>query len=436
MDKFVPRLAFPFFCFLSLALPLALAFPLGISLPISTDRASSETVDACGPVDWLTIFLFYIVNYGAHAFTIVTLPGEKTTDQLYSSILALLLPYSGIGKACQTMSRAIFGRAEPLKRALYAGALCEITEEADWNAFMVDERNIHGRVRMPGNSSFTIINREIEFAEFTQDQFSSKLTSNYGIAKTAIGIIQLVYACITLYRNRGNQLQIYGYASYGLTVAQYAVMSLVNLFANLVTPQYPTVYMVRTNRMKWLENRDENGETLGQFEGTVADLSRERDSHRPIVRKRWIRLLVSIIAVLAFAAPYCIIGILTRFQPGTSTKAQRIWIMGWLIASQIFGFYLGWLRSGFNAPIAVDTATENRLMGGCVNCCLQCSLCCKSCCGVMGVFSFILNCYLCWAWGLRSGSTPLWAVLTLAIGAVGIGGFVVVGQMLAVNGSC
>jgi len=75
MDKFVHRLAFPFFCFLSLALPLALAFPLGISLPISTDRASSETVEACGRADWVTIFLFYIVNYGAHGFTTVTLPG-------------------------------------------------------------------------------------------------------------------------------------------------------------------------------------------------------------------------------------------------------------------------------------------------------------------------------------------------------------------------
>jgi len=47
------------------------------------------------------------------------------------------------------------------------------------------------------------------------------------------------------------------------TVVPYAVMSIVNLIANMLVPHYPTLYMVRTPTM------DQAEEAGGQFEGVV-----------------------------------------------------------------------------------------------------------------------------------------------------------------------
>lgn len=47
---------------------------------------------------------------------------------------------------------------------------------------------------------------------------------------------QALYAIFTLFNSHGNQIDRYGEATFGLTVVPYVVMSLLNLFANLVTP--------------------------------------------------------------------------------------------------------------------------------------------------------------------------------------------------------
>jgi len=54
---------------------------------------------------------------------------------------------------------------------------------------------------------------------------------------------------MTLYQSRGNQINIYGYAAFGLTVVPYAIISLVNLFSALVTPEYPALFMVGSDIM-------------------------------------------------------------------------------------------------------------------------------------------------------------------------------------------
>ena len=134
------------------------------------------------------------------------------------------------------------------------------------------------------------------------------MASNCDILKTVIAIIQLVFACLTLYRSKGNQLEIYGYAAFGLTVAQYAVMSLVNLFANLVTPHYPTVYMVRTEMMAKAESQG------GKFDGVVAEIPGQPDAN-PKITARGMKILMILIAVLAVAAPYCLIASMGSILP-------------------------------------------------------------------------------------------------------------------------
>ncbi len=55
---------------------------------------------------------------------------------------------------------------------------------------------------------------------------------------------QLIFAIATLYSARGDQIPLFGYAAFGLTVVQYAWMSFVNLLANSMCPQYGTMFLV------------------------------------------------------------------------------------------------------------------------------------------------------------------------------------------------
>ena len=93
------------------------------------------------------------------------------------------------------------------------------------------------------------------------------LSSTYNLPKGLIAIFQLVYASVTLYRVRGDQIQQYGYAAFALTVAPYMVMSIVNLISTLLAPEYPTTYMVRSEVMDEALKRED-----AKFEGYVGSI--------------------------------------------------------------------------------------------------------------------------------------------------------------------
>ncbi|KAM0302176.1 hypothetical protein ACHAO8_011611 [Botrytis cinerea] len=92
------------------------------------------------------------------------------------------------------------------------------------------------------------------------------MSASYNLPKAIIAIIQLIYATTTLYQSRGNQITIYGYAAFGLTVVPYAIMSLVNLISALVTPDYPALFMVGSDIM------DEAIRRGAMFDGVVGRL--------------------------------------------------------------------------------------------------------------------------------------------------------------------
>jgi hypothetical protein len=93
------------------------------------------------------------------------------------------------------------------------------------------------------------------------------ICNSYNGIKGLASLIQLGYAIVTLYRSRGDQIEQYGYAAFGLTVVQYAVVSVVNLLANILTPDYPALYMVRSEVMKEAEGRG------GKFDGTIGEIN-------------------------------------------------------------------------------------------------------------------------------------------------------------------
>jgi len=98
------------------------------------------------------------------------------------------------------------------------------------------------------------------------------LSSSYNTLSILIAIRQSAFAITTLYRSRGDQIARYGYAAFGLTVTQYAMISLVNLLGNLLCPQCPVIYLVESMEMKEARNLLNAG-----FEGVVGELDETCD---------------------------------------------------------------------------------------------------------------------------------------------------------------
>jgi hypothetical protein len=98
--------------------------------------------------------------------------------------------------------------------------------------------------------------------------------SNYNLPKEVIAIFQTVYAAITLYRSRGSQIEVFGYAAFGLTVTPYIVMSIINLFAQIATPDYDSLLLVKSDIITKAERRG------GVFDGAIGELV-----HEPIAQR-------------------------------------------------------------------------------------------------------------------------------------------------------
>jgi hypothetical protein len=307
-------------------------------LPILAKRDSSETT--CGPANWQTIVLFYILNYGAHAMTVVRLPGERDWDHFVAGLMALLLPFSGVYLAADRISHCMLGRTGALKRALYSGALCEVV--TDHRGFRQDYRKIHGVISLPRGYWFRIVKEEIDLAD-EENGRTVRLACNTSRLQSMFAIIQLLYSCFTLYQTKGDQLQLYGSAAYGLTVIPYAVMSFVNLVAHFIIPQYPALFMVRTPTMVAAEAATEAAEEVGRFDGCITEITDDRRTPREEFPPFGTTLALCLF-IFGAAMPPILYRCLSGFKGGTiTTDAQRAWTLYWLISGQVCGFLMaGW----------------------------------------------------------------------------------------------
>ncbi|KAK3940962.1 hypothetical protein QBC46DRAFT_383964 [Diplogelasinospora grovesii] len=176
--------------------------------------------------------------------------------------------------------------------------------------------------------------------EFESPEYARHIEQKQGFAesysapKLLISLVQAVWAIITLYRARGDQIDQYGYAAFGLTVAPYAWMSVLNSLGNLLTPEYPAIFMVRTPLMDEVEERG-----LGKFAGELRvkiDYSSEyKHDSGPISDRRMLWHYFS--AFVCGLIPLAIIGGLSGFHNQNSTPLQRGFTMSWLVVSIAVG---------------------------------------------------------------------------------------------------
>jgi hypothetical protein len=153
-----------------------------------------------------------------------------------------------------------------------------------------------------------------------QRQQITYISCNYNLVKILVALGQALYAITTLYQTRGDQIDQYGYASFGLTVTPYALMSVVNLLGNLARPAYPVMYIVQPADLDGIEEVD----------GIIGTL--EAPHEAPVERHTGDNLLLEICTIIACGAvQIAIVGALSSFHKGSSTTAQRVWTMTWLV---------------------------------------------------------------------------------------------------------
>ena len=459
--------------------------PVNVPYAHTTEKRSDVV---CGAASWEDVVAFFLLNYFAHAATIRHFPGDSTSTQIWWTACALFVPFAGVWRACQSIANARPLEKDPLERAKYAGALCtaelsraqltDLTELpgcqlkgklANSNASEGDRfvgctirivnGQIVGRIVFRGTEKIhgataprsDILTVVPPFVKVVPNSETTRvyLSCSNGLLKSATAVVQLLFACLTLYRTKGDQVEMYGYAAFGLTVIPYAIMSILNLTANLLTPEYPMLFMVQSDGMRLRQL----GYSKPQCEGTVGTIIPENArtdnsgfyatiSARDVQWTEWnsklqgmvqipedyvgdqsdgelevllstfgrhettptfdrtqgIRNLVAIaLGIAAVVTPYILIAIFSHgFETGTeSTTLQRGFVMSWLVVGQVFG------------AISGQRGHEDSTVG---------------------------NIFYDYELGTKEGYFSL--LLLVAVIAPAVGGFVVVGLMIKQFGSC
>jgi hypothetical protein len=283
------------FIVLALVLLLGFSHALPLSSPSQPTKEKRSDQLVCTSSSWYDVVAFFLLNFVAHAATIRHYPGDNTFTQVFWTICALFLPFAGVWRACQSIANARPFEKDHLERAKYAGALClfplsgywslptgvtelrgcqikgKVPPTADGEGFVrcllkttdCDDlnglrevsphiNNIHGYCfsdTKHGWGPLRIVPPDFKVASIGPEFCKVGISCSNSLAKCATAVVQVGFACFTLYRTRSNQIEEYGYAAFGLTVIPYALMSILNLIANLLTPEYPTLFMVHSDYM-------------------------------------------------------------------------------------------------------------------------------------------------------------------------------------------
>lgn len=270
---------------------LAIALPANALPAISTIEA--RTVQ-CQPASWADLIIFFIGNYVAHTVTLKPFSGESASRGSFYGFLALLFPFTGIWRGFQGIASAVIFAENTLQVALRARALCVVGRSEEWRPLaeetvsgciiqdgqspktsvvrakhMVQDRakwwqryyipiapstnQIHGQYFLPTGYQIYKLRPGVKVQAKYTDLID--LASSRNFVKITASIAQLLFACATLYRARGTQLDRYGYAAFGLTVLSYAIMSFLNLLADFITPEFTHLYIVHSEVLREAEAR-------------------------------------------------------------------------------------------------------------------------------------------------------------------------------------
>ncbi|KAI8632846.1 hypothetical protein F5Y19DRAFT_419176 [Xylariaceae sp. FL1651] len=299
-------------------------------------------------------------------------------------------------------------------------------EKCWWNPesfrLVPDDAIIHGQYHLPKGYSLAFVPLDAAAQLKSPDKAVHKaLSSAYNAPKILISLVQTIWAIITLYRARGDQIQQYGYAAFGLTVTPYGFMSVLNIIGSLLNQEYPAIFIVRTPLMEEAESDAEGGFFAAEvpFE-PVEDQSR-RSCFSLFEDENFDSHILSFLSTLIGTIPLAIIGGLSRFQTHSSTPLQRGFTLSWLVLGIAIGPTLPYIYTYFTAPLILIPSFNNTDELSSSHMILSLSM--------VPLVSMVLNIFERNYVFIRLG-------YCLVYGVAAIGGMVVVGQMIREYGVC
>ena len=303
-------------------------------------------------------------------------------------------------------------RSDPLRLDMFLPrAVLDLQLDTVLRSIQLGSTKIQGTHSLPLGYDFAFLPPDADFEDLPKSPTpasasAESIACTHSIPKIVVATSQVIYAGVTLWQSRGDQIdRFYGYAAFGLTVTPYLLMSLINIVAQLLTPDYETLFLVTS------EISDEAERRGGTFRGAVARLkhpntsgqvavftnspvtdsntpplfsvSREtetrwkitalpaalasKSAHNALLRipqcaaapeqctfdkaeeeKEWRKLVttqgVGSISGVAFTlTQILIVGLFSGFQARNSTTAQRAWTMAWLTEGHLAGAMFGFL---------------------------------------------------------------------------------------------
>ena len=99
---------------------------------LGNSKIDSDSQLLCFPTHWFDVIVFLIGNYVAHAFTVVSRPGEPYQDYCYRTFVALLFPHFGMEYGLEAIFRHACFIKDPLQKAGRAGALVMVVRSPKW----------------------------------------------------------------------------------------------------------------------------------------------------------------------------------------------------------------------------------------------------------------------------------------------------------------
>lgn len=311
----------------------ASAYPLPTQLLTLTVPNGTETYNhdglICTPALWNDILMFFFVNYVSHLATMRTSPSETWSWVVGWYLWALFTPFMGITLNTEVLFRfPVFAKTN-LQKAALSDALVVVVRSRDWQPFhgegeirdvnmkleeggkrhrrcaasldtidsldtdstslksisysvkitegshnnTVHPHQVHGLQVLPAGYALCSLSHTAQVQDSAEgDRPNVVIACHYNLLKIAAATFQVLFASLTVWRTRGDQLERWGYASFGLTVIPFVLMSLVNLATHLFTPSYPALYLVSSPELKEAEGRG------GIFSGVVGTVLEDTPS--------------------------------------------------------------------------------------------------------------------------------------------------------------
>ncbi|KAJ6595196.1 hypothetical protein DFH09DRAFT_1413242 [Mycena vulgaris] len=128
-------------------------------------------------------------------------------------------------------------------------------------------RKIHGNQCLPVGYALAFVPRVAKVLPLDDVNSHTVPPPRFGLLKGLVSLGQAIYAFATFSAALQTQVRVYGYAAFGLTVLPYAVMSALNLFGAILTPEFDELYLIQSDIL--LEARALPG---AKFEGVVGRL--------------------------------------------------------------------------------------------------------------------------------------------------------------------